>query len=128
MALQIGRALEFAHRNGLVHRDVKPQNVLLNGDGPAKVTDFGIARSLDVQRGMTRRPRARHLRLHRPGAGAGLARGRADDVYSLGVVLFELLDGDAVQQQLVASTCDHEQPPRHPGHSRRRPPSVSPTR
>src|SRR3979409_827137 len=53
LAMQISRGLSFAHQQGLVHRDVKPQNVLLNGDGQAKVTDFGIARSLDVQHGMT---------------------------------------------------------------------------
>src|ERR1700745_868189 len=52
-AMQIARGLSFAHQQGLVHRDVKPQNVLLNGDGQAKVTDFGIARSLDVKQGMT---------------------------------------------------------------------------
>ena len=48
LTLEIARALGFAHQQGLVHRDVKPQNVLMNGDGKPKVTDFGIARSLDV--------------------------------------------------------------------------------
>src|SRR5262249_15237411 len=51
LGMQIAQGLSFAHQQGLIHRDVKPQNVLLNGDGRAKVTDFGIARSLDVQHG-----------------------------------------------------------------------------
>src|SRR5437762_1006281 len=53
LALQVAEALAFAHQHGLVHRDVKPQNVLITPDGDAKVTDFGIARSLDVEHGVT---------------------------------------------------------------------------
>src|ERR687883_2019457 len=53
LVLQVARGLAFAHEQGLVHRDVKPQNVLLNGDGRVKVTDFGIARALDVKGGVT---------------------------------------------------------------------------
>ncbi len=53
LAIQIAHGLAFAHQNGYIHRDVKPQNVLLNGNGEAKVTDFGIARSLDLHRGVT---------------------------------------------------------------------------
>ncbi len=94
LALQIGRALQFAHENGLVHRDVKPQNILLNGDGRAKVTDFGIARSLDVQRGMTQTGTVLGTSDYiAPEQAQGSHVDDKTDVYSLGIVLFELLTG-----------------------------------
>ncbi len=95
LAIQIARGLSFAHRNGLVHRDVKPQNVLLNGDGHAKVTDFGIARSLDVKRGMTETGTVLGTSDYiAPEQAQGMHVDEQTDVYSLGVVLYEMLTGE----------------------------------
>jgi serine/threonine protein kinase len=94
LALQVARALAFAHEQGLVHRDVKPQNVLLNGDGRAKVTDFGIARSLDVD-GVTQTGTVLGTSNYiAPEQASGRRVDQQTDVYSLGVVLYELLAGD----------------------------------
>jgi eukaryotic-like serine/threonine-protein kinase len=94
LGVQMARALSFAHQNGLIHRDVKPQNVLLNGDGHAKVTDFGIARSLDMQRGMTQTGTVLGTSDYiAPEQAQGQHVDDHTDVYSLGVVLFELLTG-----------------------------------
>src|SRR6185436_16280454 len=85
----------FAHNNGLVHRDVKPHNILLNGDGDPKVTDFGIARSLDVQHGMTQSGTVLGTSNYiAPEQASGERVDAQSDIYSFGVVLFELLTGD----------------------------------
>jgi eukaryotic-like serine/threonine-protein kinase len=93
MALQMARALSFAHGRGLIHRDVKPQNVLLNAEGQAKMTDFGIARSVDVQ-GVTITGTVLGTSEYiAPEQARGQQVDAQTDVYSLGVVLYELLTG-----------------------------------
>jgi serine/threonine protein kinase len=94
LALQVARALSFAHERGLVHRDVKPQNVLLNDDGQAKVTDFGIARSLDVH-GVTQTGTVLGTSDYiAPEQARGQKVDPKTDIYSLGAVLYELLTGE----------------------------------
>jgi eukaryotic-like serine/threonine-protein kinase len=93
-AIEIGRALEAAHASLLVHRDVKPQNVLIDGDGRAKVTDFGIARSLEAQ-GLTATGRVLGTTDYvSPEQALGHEVTGQSDIYSLGIVLYEMLSGE----------------------------------
>jgi serine/threonine-protein kinase len=93
-AIEIGRGLIAAHSRKLVHRDVKPQNVLIDRDGRAKVTDFGIARSLEAE-GMTATGRVLGTTDYvSPEQAMGEDVDERSDVYSLGVVLYEMLTGD----------------------------------
>ena len=93
-AIEIARALQVAHERQIVHRDVKPQNVLIDVEGSAKVTDFGIARSLD-QDGLTADGRVLGTTDYvSPEQALGHRVGPQSDLYSLGVVLFEMLTGD----------------------------------
>src|SRR6195256_3415243 len=93
-AIEIARALGAAHARHIVHRDVKPQNVLIDEEGSAKVTDFGIARTLDEE-GLTADGRVLGTTDYvSPEQALGQPVTGQSDLYSLGVVLFEMLTGE----------------------------------
>ncbi len=95
IAAQIADALQSAHDRGLIHRDVKPANVLLSADGRARLVDFGIARALDEPgRAMTMPGTIMGtLRYMAPEQLAGQTANAASDVYGLGAILYEMLAG-----------------------------------
>jgi eukaryotic-like serine/threonine-protein kinase len=92
--VEIARALGAAHATHVVHRDVKPQNVLIDRDGTAKVTDFGIARTLEED-GLTADGRVLGTTDYvSPEQALGHHVSGQSDLYSLGVVLYEMLTGE----------------------------------
>ena len=93
-AIEIARALGAAHARHIVHRDVKPQNVLIDRDGLARVTDFGIARTLEEE-GLTADGRVLGTTDYvSPEQALGEDVTGQSDLYSLGVVLYEMLTGE----------------------------------
>src|SRR5215216_856982 len=93
-AIEIGRGLAAAHSRRLVHRDVKPQNVLIDSEGRAKVTDFGIARSLEAD-GLTQTGRVLGTTDYvSPEQAMGRGVDARTDIYSLGILLYEMLTGE----------------------------------
>jgi eukaryotic-like serine/threonine-protein kinase len=93
-AIEIARALGAAHEHHIVHRDVKPQNVLISVEGGAKITDFGIARTL-TEEGLTMAGRVLGTTDYvSPEQALGQPVTGQSDLYSLGVVLYEMLTGE----------------------------------
>jgi tRNA A-37 threonylcarbamoyl transferase component Bud32 len=93
-AIEIARALGAAHARHIVHRDVKPQNVLIDEEGSAKVTDFGIARTLDEE-GLTADGRVLGTTDYvSPEQALGQNVTGQSDLYAVGVVLYEMLTGE----------------------------------
>ena len=92
-AIEIARGLTVAHARKMVHRDIKPQNVLIDAEGRAKLTDFGISRQLE-QDGMTATGRVLGTTDYvAPEQAMGHPVDQRSDIYSLGVVLYEMLIG-----------------------------------
>ena len=91
---QVAQALEAAHEKGVIHRDVKPQNVLLTDSGDAKVTDFGIARAVNATTTSRSNLILGTAGYMSPEQAKGEPVGPQSDLYSLGVVLYEMLTGE----------------------------------
>jgi serine/threonine-protein kinase len=92
-AIQISGALLMAHKNNLIHRDIKPQNILVTPEGKVKVADFGIAKSLtvDVTKTLNIIGTAHYIS---PEQAKGEVLDHRTDIYSLGIVLYEMLTAD----------------------------------
>ena len=91
-SMQIAKALEHAHSRGIIHRDIKPHNIMVLKNGSVKVTDFGIARVVSSQSTLTREALGSVHYISPEQAKGGRVDNRTD-IYSLGVVMYEMLTG-----------------------------------
>ena len=97
MAIRILAAVDHAHKNNIVHRDIKPQNILVDKNGEVKVADFGIARRMRQDNDITNVKESNlamgSVHYFSPEQAAGEAADQKSDLYSVGVVLYEMLTG-----------------------------------
>ena len=115
-AVQISKALEHAHEKGIVHRDIKPQNIMILKDGTIKVADFGIA-ALESAQEKKSDQTVGSVHYIAPEQARGEQPDPRSDIYSLGVVLYEMLtgkmpyDGDTAEQVALKHITGHAVPP-----------------
>ena len=93
VAIQIASALEMAHKNNIVHRDIKPHNIIITEDGVAKVTDFGIAKAVSNSTITAFGTTIGSVHYFSPEHARGGFTDAKSDIYSLGVVMYEMLTG-----------------------------------
>ncbi len=125
LTVQVLRAARFAHRRGVIHRDFKPQNVIVDDEGRAKVTDFGIARAgaSDMTQTGSIMGTAQYLS---PEQAQGHAVNARSDLYSIGIILYELLTGRVPFDAESAVTVALKQVSETPIPPRRLNPAVTP--
>src|SRR5574344_2556784 len=93
IAMQIASALEVAHKNNIVHRDIKPHNIIITEDGVAKVTDFGIAKAVSNSTITAFGTTIGSVHYFSPEHARGGYTDEKSDLYSLGVVMYEMVTG-----------------------------------
>ena len=93
LGIQIARGLEVAHRNNIIHRDIKPHNIIITEDGTAKVTDFGIAKAVSNSTITAFGATTGSVHYFSPEHAKGARTDQKSDLYSLGVVMYEMVTG-----------------------------------